>query len=40
MFQIIGFDGAKSYKNENIKITTIRQPIEKMAEEAVKNLDV
>lgn len=37
--QIIGFDGAKSYKNENIKITTIRQPVEKMAEEAVKNLD-
>ncbi len=37
--QIIGFDGAKSYRNEIIKITTIRQPIEKLAEEAVKSLD-
>ncbi|MDU1910373.1 LacI family DNA-binding transcriptional regulator [Fusobacterium sp.] len=37
--QVIGYDGAKSYKNEIIKITTIRQPIEKMAEEAVRVLD-
>lgn len=37
--QIIGFDGAKSYKNEAIKLTTIQQPIEKMAEEAVESLD-
>lgn len=37
--QIIGFDGAKSYKNEKLKITTIKQPVEKLAEEAIKNLD-
>lgn len=37
--QVVGYDGAKSYKNEKIKITTIRQPIEKLAEEAVKSLD-
>lgn len=37
--QLIGFDGAKSYKNEVLKLTTIRQPIEKMAEEAVDSLD-
>lgn len=37
--QIIGYDGTKSYKNEITKITTIRQPIEKLAEEAVKSLD-
>lgn len=37
--QIIGFDGAKSYKNEVTKITTIRQPIEKIAETAVNSLN-
>lgn len=37
--QVIGFDGSKSYKNEKLKISTIRQPVEKLAEKAVKNLD-
>lgn len=37
--QIIGFDGSKSYKNEKRKISTIRQPVEKLAEKAVENLD-
>lgn len=37
--QVIGFDGAKSYKNEITKITTIRQPIEKIAETAVSSLN-
>lgn len=37
--QIIGFDGAKSYKNEALKLTTIQQPIEEMAEKAVESLD-
>ena len=36
--QIIGFDGAKSYPNEHLKISTIKQDIEKLAIEAVNTL--
>ena len=36
--QIIGFDGAKSYPNEHLKISTIKQYIEKLAIEAVNTL--
>ena len=37
--QVIGFDGSKSYRNEKRKISTIRQPVEELAEKAVENLD-
>lgn len=36
--QIIGFDGCKSSSEAEIKISTIRQPIEIIASEAVKSL--
>lgn len=36
--QVIGFDGSKASYNDTIKISTIRQPIELIAEEAVKSL--
>lgn len=37
--QIIGFDGAKSSKYDTIKISTIRQPIELIAKQAVQSID-
>ena len=36
--QVVGFDGRRSSKNESIKISTIRQPLELLAEESVKEL--
>lgn len=36
--QIIGFDGSKSSATDTVKISTIRQPVELIAEEAVKAL--
>ena len=36
--QVIGFDGSKSSVNDTIKISTIRQPIELIAEKAVNSL--
>lgn len=36
--QVIGFDGSRSSKNDKIKISTIRQPIELIAEESVRVL--
>lgn len=36
--QIIGYDGIRTHKNDTIKISTIRQPVESIAEEAVKAL--
>ncbi|NSB90554.1 substrate-binding domain-containing protein [Clostridium saccharobutylicum] len=36
--QIIGYDGIKSHNNDTIKISTIRQPIESIANESVKAL--
>lgn len=36
--QVIGFDGSKSSVNDIIKISTIRQPVELIAKEAVKSL--
>ena len=36
--QVIGFDGSKSSVNDTIKISTIRQPIELIAEIAVNSL--
>ena len=36
--QLIGYDGSKSHSKETIKISTIRQPIELIAEKAVSNL--
>ena len=36
--QVVGFDGRRSSKNDIIKISTIRQPIELLAEGAVKEL--
>lgn len=33
--QVIGFDGAKSYATEQLKISTIVQPVEQIAKEAV-----
>ncbi|WP_246578298.1 LacI family DNA-binding transcriptional regulator [Clostridium frigoris] len=36
--QIIGFDGSQSYATEKLKISTIRQPVEKIAQEAVNLL--
>ena len=36
--QVIGFDGSKSSATDTVKISTIRQPVELMAEEAVKAL--
>lgn len=36
--QVIGFDGSKSSAKDTIKISTIRQPVELIAEEAVKAL--
>ncbi|PRR82295.1 LacI family DNA-binding transcriptional regulator [Clostridium vincentii] len=36
--QLIGFDGSRSYATEELKISTIRQPVEKIAEEAVNLL--
>lgn len=36
--QVIGFDGIRSSKKDKIKISTIRQPIELIAEESVKVL--
>ena len=38
--QIIGFDGAKSYSNEHLKISTIKQNIEGLAIEAVNLLQL
>lgn len=37
--QVIGFDGIRSSKADNIKISTIRQPIELIAEESVEALN-
>lgn len=37
--QIVGFDGAKSYPNEALKISTMKQDIEGLAVEAVKMLE-
>lgn len=36
--QVIGYDGIKSHHKDNIKISTIRQPIESIANESVKAL--
>lgn len=36
--QIIGYDGVKSHSKDPIKISTIRQPLELIAEKAVYNL--
>ena len=36
--QLIGFDGSKSYENEELIISTIRQPVEEIAEISVKEL--
>ncbi|MBY5946594.1 LacI family DNA-binding transcriptional regulator [Photobacterium rosenbergii] len=36
--QIIGFDGAKSYRNETLRISTIRQPVDRLAKAAVSSL--
>lgn len=36
--QVIGYDGIKSHRNDTIKISTIRQPIESIANESVKAL--
>lgn len=36
--QVIGFDGSKSSAKDTIEISTIRQPVELIAEEAVKAL--
>lgn len=36
--QIIGFDGVKSSKRDQIEISTIRQPIEKIAKESVRGI--
>lgn len=36
--QIIGYDGIKAHNNDTIKISTIRQPIENIANESVKAL--
>ena len=38
--QIIGFDGVKSYPNEHLKISTIKQDVEKLAIEAVNILQL
>lgn len=38
--QIIGFDGVKSYPNEQLKISTIKQDVEKLAVEAVNILQM
>ena len=37
--QVIGYDGAKSHSKDSIKISTIRQPLELIAEKAVYNLN-
>lgn len=37
--QVIGFDGVKSYANEHLKISTIKQDVEKLAIEAVNILE-
>ena len=36
--QVIGFDGSKASAKDTIKISTIRQPVELIAKEAVKSL--
>lgn len=36
--QVIGYDGIKSHRNDTIKISTIRQPVESIANESVKAL--
>lgn len=36
--QIIGYDGIRSHQKDTIRISTIRQPIERIAKEAVKAL--
>lgn len=36
--QLIGFDGSKSYQNEALKISTIRQPVAQIAELSVAEL--
>ena len=36
--QVVGFDGSKSSAKDIIKISTIRQPVELIAEESVKAL--
>ena len=36
--QVIGFDGVKTSLNDQIEISTIRQPIEKIAKESVKGI--
>ena len=36
--QVIGFDGVKSYPNERLTISTIKQDVKKLAEEAVQML--
>ena len=38
--QIIGFDGVKSYPNEHLKISTIKQDVKKLASEAVNILQL
>ncbi|WP_455542765.1 LacI family DNA-binding transcriptional regulator [Intestinibacter sp.] len=38
--QIIGFDGVKSHPNEHLKISTIKQDVEKLAIEAVNTLQL
>ena len=36
--QVIGFDGSKASAKDTIKISTIRQPVELIAEKAVRSL--
>lgn len=36
--QVIGYDGAKSHQHEKYTISTIRQPIERLAQKAVETL--
>lgn len=36
--QIIGYDGIRTHNKDNIKISTIKQPIERIAKESVKTL--
>lgn len=37
--QIIGFDGAKSHKNQRITISSMRQPVEEIARRAAETVD-